>query len=176
MVSNARELLPDPERPVITTSLSRGMSSVTPLRLCSPAPTIRICLSAMRLLRRSDLDPPVRATGCARTQTSSYRNFRSACKPIILPLFRRRFQVVRLLGTFGRIAGSKARRVWWNFSRFAAILLSFSAELRRGEPGGERGKKIFPRWPLGMNHSGFIRETIFFFKIGYNCGVRMCQN
>src|ERR1700757_3110646 len=38
MVSNAREDLPDPDRPVITVSLSRGMTTSTFLRLCSRAP------------------------------------------------------------------------------------------------------------------------------------------
>src|SRR3954464_13311557 len=38
MVSNAREDLPDPLKPVITTSRSRGISSVMFLRLCSRAP------------------------------------------------------------------------------------------------------------------------------------------
>src|SRR5580704_1658160 len=38
MVSNARLDLPDPESPVTTTSLSRGISSDTFLRLCTRAP------------------------------------------------------------------------------------------------------------------------------------------
>src|SRR3954454_24618765 len=38
MVSKASEDLPDPERPVMTTSESRGSSTVTSLRLCSRAP------------------------------------------------------------------------------------------------------------------------------------------
>src|SRR5438445_6635497 len=42
MVSKASEDLPDPERPVKTTSLSRGMERVTFLRLCSRAPRIVI--------------------------------------------------------------------------------------------------------------------------------------
>jgi hypothetical protein len=40
IVSKASELLPDPETPVITTSSSRGMSTFSDLRLCSPAPRI----------------------------------------------------------------------------------------------------------------------------------------
>src|SRR5215212_8896529 len=45
MVSNASELLPDPDNPVRTTSLSRGMSISMFLRLCSRAPRtlIRSC-------------------------------------------------------------------------------------------------------------------------------------
>src|SRR5258708_26966628 len=42
MVSKASEDLPEPERPVNTTSLSRGIDSVTFFRLCSRAPRIVI--------------------------------------------------------------------------------------------------------------------------------------
>src|ERR1700761_773105 len=38
MVSNASDDLPDPESPVITVSVSRGISTSTFLRLCSRAP------------------------------------------------------------------------------------------------------------------------------------------
>src|ERR1051326_3433810 len=42
MVSNASEDLPEPLKPVITTSLSRGIFNVRSLRLCSRAPPIPI--------------------------------------------------------------------------------------------------------------------------------------
>src|SRR2546428_6902250 len=42
MVSKARDDLPEPLRPVMTTSLSRGIFSVRFLRLCSRAPPILI--------------------------------------------------------------------------------------------------------------------------------------
>src|SRR3954463_3955695 len=42
MVSNASEDLPEPLRPVMTTSESRGSSTVTSLRLCSRAPATRM--------------------------------------------------------------------------------------------------------------------------------------
>src|SRR5262249_9958502 len=42
MVSKASEDLPEPERPVNTTSLSRGISTSMFLRLCSRAPRIVI--------------------------------------------------------------------------------------------------------------------------------------
>src|SRR6266550_197556 len=42
MVSKASDDLPDPDRPVKTTSLSRGMDSVTFFRLCSRAPRMVI--------------------------------------------------------------------------------------------------------------------------------------
>src|SRR3954470_6676969 len=42
MVSKASEDLPEPERPVMTTSLSRGIETETFLRLCSRAPVTTI--------------------------------------------------------------------------------------------------------------------------------------
>ncbi len=42
IVSNASDDLPEPESPVITTSLSRGMSTDRFLRLCSFAPRTRM--------------------------------------------------------------------------------------------------------------------------------------
>src|SRR6185369_7604543 len=42
MVSKASEDLPEPDRPVNTTSWSRGMSTSTFFRLCSRAPRIAI--------------------------------------------------------------------------------------------------------------------------------------
>src|SRR5439155_8166904 len=46
MVSKASEDLPEPERPVNTTSLSRGISRSTFLRLCSRAPRMVIARDA----------------------------------------------------------------------------------------------------------------------------------
>ena len=45
MVSNASDDFPDPERPVITTNLSFGISKETFFKLCSLAPLITIFLS-----------------------------------------------------------------------------------------------------------------------------------
>src|SRR5579871_4008221 len=42
MVSNAREDFPEPDSPVMTTSLSRGIETSTFFRLCSRAPRTRI--------------------------------------------------------------------------------------------------------------------------------------
>src|SRR5713101_9932531 len=50
MVSKASDDLPDPDRPVNTTSLSRGIDSVTFLRLCSRAPRIVIWSVGIRTL------------------------------------------------------------------------------------------------------------------------------
>src|ERR1035437_260688 len=46
MVSNASELLPEPDRPVITTSASRGSDREMSFRLCSRAPETTIWLPA----------------------------------------------------------------------------------------------------------------------------------
>ncbi len=45
MVSNARDDFPEPDRPVITTNLSFGISSEMFFKLCSFAPLITIFLS-----------------------------------------------------------------------------------------------------------------------------------
>src|SRR6185437_13745990 len=50
MVSNASEDLPEPDRPVNTTSLSRGISRSTFFRLCSRAPRMVIARLADPLL------------------------------------------------------------------------------------------------------------------------------
>src|SRR5690606_7368733 len=49
MVSKASDDLPEPDRPVITTSLSRGISTSMFLRLCSRAPRTMILSCAMPL-------------------------------------------------------------------------------------------------------------------------------
>src|SRR6266571_8983613 len=50
MVSKASDDLPEPESPVKTTSLSRGMESVTFLRLCSRAPRMVIWSVGIRTI------------------------------------------------------------------------------------------------------------------------------
>src|ERR1700712_4794151 len=52
MVSNASDDLPEPDRPVNTTSLSRGISTSTFLRLCSRAPRIVIARMLLALAWR----------------------------------------------------------------------------------------------------------------------------
>src|SRR5579875_4198857 len=47
MVSKAREDLPDPERPVTTVSVLRGMWTLMSRRLCWRAPRTEICVIAM---------------------------------------------------------------------------------------------------------------------------------
>src|ERR687886_2668161 len=49
MVSNARLDLPEPESPVMTTRLSRGISSETFLRLCTRAPCTAIVVRGAAL-------------------------------------------------------------------------------------------------------------------------------
>ena len=50
MVSNARLDFPEPDSPVITTNLLRGMVSEIFFRLCSRAPLIEITLSLINTL------------------------------------------------------------------------------------------------------------------------------
>src|SRR5687767_2651301 len=50
MVSNASDDLPEPDSPVNTTSLSRGSSTSTFLRLCSRAPRTEITRESGRLV------------------------------------------------------------------------------------------------------------------------------
>src|SRR2546422_8855213 len=59
MVSKASEDFPEPDRPVMTTSRSRGISTSMSLRLCSRAPRIAI----------------TRASGQARSRLWSKRSF-----------------------------------------------------------------------------------------------------
>src|SRR6478752_3941231 len=70
MVSKASEDLPEPDRPVMTTRLSRGSSTVTSLRLCSRAPVTTIWFW------RLDIRPPssLRRT---RTDFSNRRSLRA---------------------------------------------------------------------------------------------------
>src|SRR6185437_9426256 len=53
MVSKARLDLPEPDRPVNTVSVSRGISTSTFLRLCSRAPRMEIFFSIALSLRRN---------------------------------------------------------------------------------------------------------------------------
>src|SRR6476646_8795409 len=55
MVSNASDDLPEPDRPVMTTSLSRGIWMSMFLRLCSRAPLTWIDVSGTRQLRNAPL-------------------------------------------------------------------------------------------------------------------------
>src|SRR5579863_2095405 len=66
MVSKASEDLPEPDRPVITTRRSRGISRSMFLRLCSRAPLmiIRSAMLASRSL--AGLGNSCAAAGCAR--------------------------------------------------------------------------------------------------------------
>src|SRR5918998_4274189 len=78
MVSNASDDLPDPDRPVITTSASRGSSRLMSLRLCSRAPetTIRSCLATAVIVGGStvSLDPPRRTRSMADLGHAAWPN------------------------------------------------------------------------------------------------------
>src|SRR6516164_6708428 len=78
MVSKASEDLPEPARPVKTTSLSRGMATSMFLRLCSRAPRMVICrksrsdrlgcsaIESVWALEGKNTQPDPRDTGPAR--------------------------------------------------------------------------------------------------------------
>src|SRR5829696_9285386 len=59
MVSNASDDLPEPDSPVMTTSASRGIATVTSLRLCSRAPetTIWACRDTRPSVRNGRTEP-----------------------------------------------------------------------------------------------------------------------
>src|SRR6201986_5357083 len=70
MVSNASDDLPEPDRPVMTTSESRGSSTSMSLRLCSRAP-----VTTMEFWRE-DIRPPL----ILRRRRTRKSNLRSPCK------------------------------------------------------------------------------------------------
>jgi len=53
MVSKARDDLPEPERPVTTVRVLRGMETETSRRLCWRAPRTLMCVSVRRAARGS---------------------------------------------------------------------------------------------------------------------------
>jgi hypothetical protein len=53
MVSNASELLPEPDSPVITTSALRGRSTSIDFRLCSRAPRMRMNSSMVQVCNQT---------------------------------------------------------------------------------------------------------------------------
>src|SRR3954451_16552654 len=70
MESNPSDDFSEPERPVMTTRLSRGSSTVTSLRLCSRAPVTTIWFW------RLDISPPP-SLGLRRTDFSNRRSLRA---------------------------------------------------------------------------------------------------
>src|ERR1700722_6586950 len=96
MVSNASEDLPDPDRPVITVSESRGITTSTFLRLCSRAPRTWM-LPALGWAMNSS---------CPLLGMSVLRMFRCAPRCATVPAGLEEFSthVVRIcLGARGRI-------------------------------------------------------------------------
>src|SRR5215213_2094250 len=73
MVSNASDDLPDPDSPVMTTSASRGIATVTSLRLCSRAPvtTIWDCRDTRSSVRKTP-------TESSNIRSRSSRNLRKS--------------------------------------------------------------------------------------------------
>src|SRR5689334_14180129 len=77
MVSKASEDLPEPDRPVITTSLWRGISTSTFLRLCTRAPRTEIHSWAIGNLDRSTAGTPSELDA-RRVSALEYRSVRYA--------------------------------------------------------------------------------------------------
>src|SRR3954469_11651130 len=75
MVSNASDDLPEPESPVMTTSESRGSSTVTSLRLCSRAPetTMEFWREDIRPLSSLRAARTEKANGCSLGARNSHR-------------------------------------------------------------------------------------------------------
>src|ERR1044071_8359899 len=71
MVSKARLDLPEPDRPVMTVSVSRGMSISTSFRLCSRAPRTEILVSMDLVLL------------LFRVKRQSARHANAACRPTV---------------------------------------------------------------------------------------------
>ncbi len=90
MVSKASELLPEPDSPVITTSFSRGSSSVMFLRLCSRAPRMEMNLEVILTANVGGKGPfnkprkglvPKRLAGKGRASLPQPHAVRDAAKP-----------------------------------------------------------------------------------------------
>src|SRR5579875_2682453 len=80
MVSKARLLLPEPERPVMTTSLSRGMVTSIFFKLCSRAPrmTILSCgILISALFRPRSRGRLVRQQGAEEKERQTYHRYYS---------------------------------------------------------------------------------------------------
>src|SRR5579875_671754 len=80
MVSKARLLLPEPERPVMTTSLSRGMVTSIFFKLCSRAPrmTILSCgILISALFRPRSRGRLVRQQGAEEKERQTYHQYYS---------------------------------------------------------------------------------------------------
>ena len=148
MVSKASEDLPEPERPVKTTSRSRGMSRSMFLRLCSRAPRIAItrrsrrpgplssllpCSSALKLSVICETAPLPPQRGMPgdrmpsdRTSGSIERSENAAVLPVRRASYSRKSPALPIrLGESGcanpawRIASGERELAWRRYSLFA---------------------------------------------------------
>src|SRR6202162_532359 len=77
MVSNASDDLPEPDRPVNTTSWSRGIDTSTFLRLCSRAPRMVMARASRAfLLEKSVMEP------CYAQKRQSERSKNNGVSPV----------------------------------------------------------------------------------------------
>ena len=110
MVSKARLDLPEPDRPVMTTSFSRGMSSETFLRLCSRAPRTECVFvsKAYPPLPAADSSCPYLRVNSAILKTGTAVTHRVSSKPYpAFRLFKPRRERIWLWSLDSRILLSK---------------------------------------------------------------------
>src|ERR1700682_630837 len=100
MVSNAREDLPDPLKPVITVRLLRGISTSMFLRLCWRAPRTEILVIAINRDSNTLQCPSVMWTGpqrCWRVEVrnSTYVSYLLTAASVNAGRFRERGHIIR---------------------------------------------------------------------------------
>src|SRR5688572_15960479 len=103
MVSKARLDLPEPDRPVITTSELRGRRTWTSRRLCSRAPETT---SSEDCAIEASLGPGEHVSGCARSHFGGLRANRShpACRSLDSTPLRTRTLLEPMTSRLRRIA------------------------------------------------------------------------
>src|ERR1700694_721962 len=138
MVSKASEDFPDPESPVRTTSLSRGIVRSTSFRLCSRAPrmTISVCCAAVFFDLATDLRP--HATGLRLVPLARLGGGR---RRYPVSIFHRipaeRHQPVAQLG------GAFELQVAGGLLHLTLEIFDQAFDLVRGQPRRQRGDRVF---------------------------------
>src|SRR5450631_14262 len=124
MVSNAKEDLPEPDRPVNTTNWSRGMATSIFLRLCSRAPRIAITRASPGLgLDLSFMEPWARARSSGSNNQERSENRGLSPVPATQPFVR------------GDNQKAKGRRKAGPSQYLQGVARFRSGSSRRREPG-----------------------------------------
>src|SRR5450432_2239484 len=97
MVSKASELLPEPERPVTTVSVLRGMRTLMSRRLCCRAPRTEMCVIV------------IYGTGKLRREEQT-RNCKGVRQPVALNSQGRHNQIFTTCETLSRYSSCQHRR------------------------------------------------------------------